>query len=260
MRRIGIRAELLGKDLRRAIRRAAELGFEAVQLDVAGEVAPDRLSRTGRDDLRKYVSSLGLRLSAWHYPARLAHDVGLRVEEHLETLTKVFRLAFETGAPIVVTALGRIPTDPAHPARAQVEELLEDLARLADHWGAVVALETGTEPGETLAELLRAVDSPALRCNYDPANLYVKGYDPLAAFEPLVDFIVHCHAWDARLDAVSETGTVVPLGSGEVPWPEIARYIREAAFQGYVIVEQLGNAAPADRSARAALQYLRRIG
>lgn len=257
--RIGIRPELLGGNLRRAIERARQIGYETLQLDAQGELAPEQLSQTGRQDLTRFIRSQGLQLSAWQFPVRLAPDVDPHIDGRLQQLAATFRLAFQTQAPIVVASVGRIPADPEHPTRRILHEFLTDVAGLADRWGAVLAIETGNEPGEVLAALLRDVGAPTVQCTFDPANLVVKGYDPLAAFETLYDRIVHCHAWDARLDATSDTGTVVQFGTGDVPWRELVNYLREAAFAGSVIVEKLESGTQAAQAATVALQYLKRI-
>jgi len=258
MLRLGVRAELVASSARVAIRRAASLGFGAVQLTARGELHPDELSHTGRRDLRHYLAAHGLSLSGWFYPMRYGLGEQIELERRLDELRKTLQMAFETGAGCVVTAIGRIPSDAEHPARQLLQEVVADLGAYADHVGAVLAVETGTEPGEVLAEFLAALDCGSVRVNFDPAALRIKGYDPLAAFEALVEFIVHCHAWDATIDAASETGQVVALGKGIVPWPEIQRLLQEAAYQGWVIVDQLPSSGPT--AAEAALQYLRSIG
>lgn len=257
--RVGIRGELLSRNIRRAIELARQLGYSAVQLDAAGELAPDQLSQTGRHDLQRFVASLGLQLSAWVFPARLAPDVDPAIEKRLRDLAETLRLAYQTGARLVIVSIGRVPSDPEHPTRKVLIEFLTDVAQMADRLGATVAVETGNEPGEVLAELLRVVAAPTVRCNYDPANLFVKGYDPLRAFEALHEYVVHCHAWDARPDATGDGGTPVPLGRGDVPWPEILRYLREAAYTGCVVVEQLGQGVRPTEGAREALEYLGKI-
>ncbi len=257
MGRFGIRAELLSKSPRKAIQRAAKLGFGAVQLTAGGELGPDELSRTGRRELRRLLASHGLSLSGWFYPMKYGLADETELERRLAELRQTLVLSYETGAPFVITSAGRVPADPEHPARKLMREVLLDLADFADKAGGTLAIETGTEPLEVLATFLTDLDRGTLRINYDPAALRIKGYDPLAGFDAAVPLLVHCHAWDVTIDASTETGQVVPLGQGAVPWSEILDLLEEADFTGWVVIDQLPQAGP--EAASAALQYLRSI-
>ncbi len=257
MLRFGVRAELLSKSTRTAIRRAASLGFGAVQLTASGELHPDELSRTGRRELRHLLATHGLSLSGWFYPMRYGLADETELERRLEELRKTLIMSYETGAGCVVTSIGRVPRDPDHPARKLMGEVLLDLAEFADRAGGVLAAESGTEPLEVLAEFLAGLDRGTLRINYDPAALRTRGYEPTAGFSAAVPFLVHCHAWDVTVDASSETGQVVPLGQGVVPWPQVLGLLQEADYTGWIVVDRLPESGP--EAAGAALQYLRSI-
>ena len=51
-RTIGVRLESLGLPLPPALDEAARLGVGGVQIDAVGDLSPDRLSQTGRRELR----------------------------------------------------------------------------------------------------------------------------------------------------------------------------------------------------------------
>src|SRR4051812_49178688 len=60
--------------IREQIREAARLGAKGVVIDAIGDLAPNRLSETGRRELRHLLRSVELRLIALSLPTRRAFD------------------------------------------------------------------------------------------------------------------------------------------------------------------------------------------
>ena len=74
---------------------------------------------------------------------------------------------------------------------------------------------------ERVERLMEMVDHPNFWLNYDPTNYYVVGSDPLQVIARHADRIINGHVKDAvyRADEKAER----PVGTGEVPYPEIFR-------------------------------------
>jgi len=62
------------------------------------------------------------------------------------------------------------------------------------------------------------------------------GFDPVQGMYDLRDFIVHTHAKDG-IGPGPKRGEV-PLGEGQVPWPEYLRGLREIGYDGYLTIER----------------------
>ena len=62
--KLGLRLESLGLPFRQALAATARMEVAGVQLDAVGELAPDRLSATGRKEMRHLLRSYSLKLIA----------------------------------------------------------------------------------------------------------------------------------------------------------------------------------------------------
>ena len=89
----------------------------------------------------------------------------------------------------------------------------------------------------------RAVNSPTLRANYDPANFYVAGIEPYPhAYEILKEFIAYCHIKNVTVlperrhggppptEAMTDSSAGIflgePVGEGAINYPAIFRDMR----------------------------------
>lgn len=139
------------------------------------------------------------------------------------------------------------------------------LAEYAVEAGACLAMETGPEPPHVMQALLKAVNSPGLGVNYDPANFIIwpgmlsrtdefvgktetpvkpynreeafREFEPVEGVKRLAPYIVHTHAKDARGD---ETWADVPLGQGWVDWSRYLQLLKENGYDGYLAIEREG--------------------
>jgi sugar phosphate isomerase/epimerase len=119
------------------------------------------------------------------------------------------------------------------------------------------ATETGPEDPKLMADFLRSFNSPALRVNYDPANLVMNGFDHVRGVRDLADFIVHTHAKDG-VRGPDGKGREVPLGEGGVQWPEYLGALAEIGYGGFFAIEREVGDDPAKDIAKAA-EFLRKF-
>ena len=264
------------KDPWEAMRHAAEIGLDGVQIRASGEFAPDRMDSAACRKLLDYVKGLGIEISAvaaWGGSV----DLGER-EKHEVNIAEAFKILQ------LVTDLGSASgshTPGSCPATLPIRwsafiDALGRIAVRAEELGACLAIETGPEPPVVLKKVIDTVGSDAIRVNYDPGNFILwpailaqRGgypYDREAAmreFMPtegaalLGPYIVHVHAKDA---IVHEDGTrqEVPLGEGWVDWPRFLRYLEEAGFDGYLAIERETGQDPAG-DIKAAAEFLRSV-
>jgi sugar phosphate isomerase/epimerase len=256
--KLGVRLESLGKPIRQGLLEAQRLGLEGVQVDAVGDLAPDRLSDTGRREFRHLLRSHGLELSALGCPLRHGLDEPANLEPRIDRVRQVMSLSFDLGPRRVIVEAGRIPDDPANARAMTLTESLLALGQYGDRTGTVLVLETGLESGEAVAKFLDRLDTGGLGVNYDPANMLVNGFDPVANLAPLKDRIVHTHAKDARRGGVSRAGQEVPLGHGDIDWMEYLGTLSALEYRGWVVIERESGT---DRAAdiAAGVSFLRRL-
>lgn len=239
---------------REGIEKASEMRLAGVQLYCThGELHPDNLGASGRRDLRRLLGSKGLALSA------LCADFGKSfknpdVNNELVPLTvKCLELARELGTDVVTSHFGAIPEDPADPARRAMEGAARDIASRAEGLDVSFASETGAESPEALKDFLEAMASPALKVNYDPANLTRRGFSAVEGVGVLGPWIVHTHVKDGR-----KGGGELPVGEGDVPWEEYLGSLAAVDYDGFFTIEREGGEDFLGDVARAA-DFLRRF-
>ncbi len=249
--KIGLRIECLRLPTRQALRQAAELGVQGVQVNAVGELAPDNLSATGKRELRHLVNSLGLSLTALGFPTRHGFNTAEGLEGRIAAAQKVLGLSYELRAPIVTGIIGRVPEDETHPTRQLLADSMRVVGSHAERVGAVFAIETGTESCATLRRFIDALGGLGLRANLDPANLLVKGYDPILAVRELNEAIVHTHARDAVRESGGELGREATPGDGDLDWNEYLGALEEVGYRGWFVIEREQSDNPQRDVARA---------
>jgi sugar phosphate isomerase/epimerase len=262
--KIGVRLESLNLPLRPALNEASKMGAAGVQVDAAGDLAPDALTKTGRREFRNLLRSLNLDLTALGCPLRRGLDVAENQQPRIEHVRKVMALAFDLGPRIAIVETPSIPDEPkeeapppafsgglllgsaplaAHPAKV-LRESLTDLGAHGDRTGTTLALETGLDPADKLAAYLDTFATGALGVNYDPANMLLNGFDPIRSLTPLHSKIVHTHARDARRGSAGRTGTEVALGAGDVDWFTYVAVLDSIEYRGWLVVERTAGDSP----------------
>jgi len=256
--KIGVMLPNLKLSTKEALRKAADIGLDGVQLwTTGGDLDPAKLSGTARENLIHFIGSLGLEISA------LCGDLGCGfgdetdLEKRVELTRKILDLSFDLRTPIVTTHIGVVPQDSSDRVYQLMLRVLRDVGKYAEDVGSCLAAETGPESAELLAKFLKEAGTNGLKVNYDPANLVmVAGDDPVKGVSILKDYIVHTHAKDGiKLpDGYKE----VPLGEGGVPWKEYIAELRNIGFDGFLTIEREVGDNPAADIAKAK-DFLRNI-
>jgi sugar phosphate isomerase/epimerase len=153
---------------------------------------------------------------------------------------RAFEIARRAGAPIVRVFSYWRTLDPAR-VFGRVSDALRRLADEAAAAGLIVGVENehachiGT--GAEMAALLAAVDHPALRAIWDPANALVAGEQPFPeGYRRLpVDRIAHVHAKDC--DVRDHVPTWGLIGDMSVDWTGQLRALVRDGYRGTVSLE-----------------------
>ncbi len=256
--KIGIELAGLGLPAREALRAAADLGADAVELDGRGEFAPRNLSETGLRQLRKMLNDLRLRVSAVGFRTRRGYDTPADLDARVEATKAAMRLAGQVGARTVVNQVGRVPSDQGDLADSPLMEVLTDLAHYGNHVGVFLAAETGAESGEDLARLMDRLPEGTIGVDLNPGNLAAGGHSPTEAIDALGSRIVHVHATDGFCDLATRRGEQVALGTGATDFPTLLGMLGGYGYEGYFTVRPHGS-GDVRAAAANAVEYLRKL-
>ena len=200
---------------------------------------------------------------AWNRPLWSLADPAAQAELARDLEDSIAAAARTGGRYLTcVTGMGLRQGDPAEDAArhaAELQGMIENLRRLADRaaeGGGILCVEPVAAawiPGllvATLADALHVVHTvahPAVKLLFDIAHVQTSEGDVLSRLRA-------CWSDVALLQAADTPGRR-DLGSGELDWPAILRFVREQAYAGLIEIEHL----PAEDSAEAEHQLLRRL-
>jgi L-ribulose-5-phosphate 3-epimerase len=181
-------------------------------------------------------------------------------EENWENAQANAELAHELGLKLVTFHAGFLPHNTNDPEFETLQHRIRLVADLFAAKGIDLAFETGQESADSLKSFLEKLGRVNVGVNFDPANmiLYDKG-DPIQALRTLASWVKQCHLKDAkRTRTPGEWGEEVPVGTGEVNWPEFFGVLGQMAFSGACCIErEAGDQRLAD--VRTAKDYVERV-
>lgn len=224
--------------IREQVRRAAEAGAKGVVVEAAEELAPGKLSETGRRELRHLLRSVELKLVGVHLPTRRGFATFDQIEDRLARADRAFALAYDLGTNLVLARAGAIPAKEDGPGCAALATILDELAARADHRGLRLALETGTEPGDVLRAVLDERDRPNLAASVDPAYLLRGGFDPVAAVRDLGPWVAHGYIHQAvdQRHGAGFAGRSNTRSSSHLDWAEYFGALEEINYRGPITI------------------------
>jgi L-ribulose-5-phosphate 3-epimerase len=207
-----------------------------MQVDAIGDLAPDRLTETGRRELKNLLRTYNLQLTALNCPFRRGLDEPENQLARIDYVRKVMSMAFDLGPRTVIVQCPKLPGEGEEPRANLLREALTDLGRHGDRIGSDLALEIGLDPPEAVTAYLGQFDVGSLKVDYDPANLLVNGFDPVKGIIPLHRRIAHVHARDARKISASRGAQEVALGAGDVDWLSFVGSLVSVEYRGWLTI------------------------
>ena len=200
--KIGVIVDSFRVGVKEGLKKAKEVGAEGVQIYAThGEMDPANLSQAQRKELKDYIESLGLEISA------LCGDLGGHGfqdktvnPEKIEKSKRILDLAVELGTNVVTTHIGIVPDDPNSEIYQTMQEACEELGIYAKSMNAYFAIETGPETAAHLKSFLDTLSTNGVSVNFDPANMVmVTGDDPVQGVYTLKDYMcTACSAMKQR--------------------------------------------------------------
>ena len=193
------------------------------------------LTKEEVNNAKAVLSEYGIKVSAIGSPLgkiKLDGDICA----HTDTAKRVFETALELGAKNIRMFSFYLPAGKTREdCKGQVIFELEKLVTLANEYGVTLcheneALIYGESPEKCL-EILEYFGGD-LRCVFDMGNFVLDGYDPIAAYELLKDYIEYFHIKDALY-----AGAIVPAGKGEAKIKEILDNYRAHGKETFISLE-----------------------
>jgi L-ribulose-5-phosphate 3-epimerase len=253
-RKVGVMIESFRLGVRGGIEKAAEVGADGFQIFCTeGEMRPDNMDAAARRDFVSRVKQKGLVISA------LCADNGRGFfnpetnPAQIAFCRKCVDLAVDLGTDVITTHFGHIPADVGGEKWDTGVAALTQIGKYAEKKKVRFASETGLEEPALKRRFIEAVGIPAIRANYDPANLVMNRFDHLGGVSVLGPYIVHTHAKDAKLGDGE-----VALGEGDVDFPKYLAALDAVGFTGFLTIERECGDDPV-RDIAKAVEYLRRL-
>lgn len=257
----GILIDSFQIELDDALKISADLGVNGIQMyAVPHHMASINLDYKEAKSLKRKINSYNLEVAA------LCGDLGghgFELEEEnpgkIKKTKEIIDFASELGTTIITTHIGVISEEADSDKNIVMREALSEVCRYAEDAGIYIAIETGPERSMVLKKFIKGTGEKNLKVNFDPANLVmVQGENPAEAVLALGDYIVHTHAKDGKMikkcnpvtiyDAFAEGNpeninidnyfVELPLGTGDVDFPEYLRVLENIGYSGYLTIER----------------------
>jgi sugar phosphate isomerase/epimerase len=234
---LGLRLDA-DRPVREQVYEAARLGARGVVVEAIGDLAPHRLSETGRREFRHLLQTVELSLVGISLPTRRPFDTADQLDDRIRRADAAFALAYELGTRLVLARAGALPPAEDPSRRETFSSALRELGGRAEHRGVRLALETGSEPGKDLNAFLVALELPSLAVSIDPGSCLLANFDPVAFIRELSAWVAHAYAGDAT-NSRGVAGSN-PRGFGYPPgaldWEEYLGALEEIGYQGFLTI------------------------
>ncbi|MFQ5640174.1 MAG: sugar phosphate isomerase/epimerase family protein [bacterium] len=220
--RIGFVTDEISPDLEEALRIGISWGVYDYELRMIGEKRIPDIPEAQIEKIFKMKKEFGIRITALS-PGSFKCRVNDRTQVKRElavTLPETLRLAQILGAQIVLVFGFFKPKRPSFDQENKVVDIFRKVAGLAAQHNLIVAVENEPgfccDSGENTARILRKVDSPYLRANWDPANAVGAGAPAFPqGYDSIKPWIANVHIKDTVQTTAIEC---VPVGEGIVDW------------------------------------------
>lgn len=226
------------------VRAVAEAGYDSIEPTVTPGYSVELYSMDSveRKRVRQLIASYGLEIPAVSGHASLA-EIDEDVHEHnFQRLKDAVDLCVEwtlgDHPPALDMTVGGSPDD-----WDKLKDLLVDrvgaLVEYAESHGVVIAMaphyRSAITTPEQILELLRLVDSPFLKVNFDISHFVIYGYSVTEAVELMAPVTEHAHVRGAR-GQVPNFEFLIP-GEGDIDFVLFLKEMARAGYQGHITAE-----------------------
>ena len=262
------------EDARATLRDVKAFGLRAGQLGFGGDLKLDGAAERWDEALRaeKFTATTAVcSFTGEEYSdiPTVAKTVGLvppaTRAERTNRIKTVSDIGSKLGIDSIACHIGFVPHAAEDPLYEEIRKTTLDLCRYCHGNGQSFTLETGQEPAKVLLRFIEDVHHPALRINFDPANMILYGTgDPIEALGQLKDYVVSVHCKDGDwpdMDKPQSLGEEKPIGKGKVDFPAYITKLKEIGYRGLLAIEREGDITKEQKMAdiRGAITLLQRL-
>ena len=230
--------------------KAKEMELVSCQLCVWDETL---FSAESAERVKDAIAQTGFKISAlwagwggpceWNFsygPATIGLVPAAYRESRLNALKKASDFAEMIGVDKVVTHVGFIPEDPAHPDFNGTVGALRNLCRYMQPKGQIFLFETGQETPVTLLRTIEAIGYENVGINLDTANLILYGKaNTLDSLDVFGKYVLETHIKDGLYPTEGmKLGREVPAGEGKANIPAVIKRLTELGYSGTYTIER----------------------
>ena len=240
---------LTALDLREAIRTAAEVGYDAIELGCFGPHLTLEAAETRGDEVCAWLREAGLPVSALSLTVEYTSADEAVWQANVDETCRFIELCEKFGTRLIKTM-------PGQPGSAQAtaehwdryRRAMDAIVPAADAAGVRLAIETHlnhlSDSIATAARCIEDWDPAVLGVNLDFCNVHTCHESALDAIDRFRDRIFLTHVKDSLF--TTESGEYVPLWEGKMDYPPIIERMRSVGYEGYLSIECLYPAAKRD--------------
>lgn len=194
-------------------------------------------------EFKKLIDGEGIGLSAIGSPVG-KYPVDQPFEPHFDKLKRAVELCGVFGTPNIRVFSFYPPADKFDgnwaPHRDEVMRRMRAITEYAEKSKVTLFHENehkiyGDTP-ERVLDVLKTINSPALRGAYDAANYVYVASDPVKGWELTKDYTTHLHIKDWKgTGEESHTGCIAGTGDGKIPY-SIADAVKRG-YDGFAVME-----------------------
>lgn len=229
------------------LNKVQNLGLKGLQTyNVGSEMDPSEFTDQGIPDLKKKFDSKGIAITALlgcmdfvgehNYSQKQSPE---SLEGRIQKFCDILDFGVKLGAPIVTTESGNIINgEDFQTGWNRFIGVVKSICEHAEKVNGYFTLELGAccmvQTPDLLEKAIKEVNSDNFKVNFDPANVVMGGFDPVECVYRFADRIVHTHAKDGIKGKVQE----VLIGTGDVPWPEYIKALKDIGYDGWLVIER----------------------
>ena len=195
-----------------------KFGIEYIELRGVNGKNVSTLTESEVKETKRILDDYEIRVSSIGSPLGKI-DIKGDLNGHYETAKRVYETANILGAKNVRIFSFYSKETPFDKCKGEIYDGIEKLVDLSDGTGLTLCHENeALIYGESPEKCLEIVEyfGGRMRCVFDMGNFVLDGYDPMAAYKLLSDYIEYFHIKDAFY-----LGEIVPAGKGEAKIKEI---------------------------------------
>ncbi len=248
-------------DVLRQIEHVAEIGFGGI-FDSMLKTRPASLQAEMGAALRQFGLAMGTfvnGIETWNLPLwNTPGDAAARARR-IDEITESIAAAARVGGRHVTVTTGLLPGVPEAEQRLCMADALAEIAPMAEQAGIILLVEATSSawvPGLLItsivhaAELVAAVDSPAVRLLFDVAHVEAMDGE-------VVRHLDRCWPLIGAIQIADAPGRT-DVGTGTLDWAPILGLISRKGWQGLVEIEHYPN-TPGPEGEKALLDQLARV-